>query len=1152
MAKFVHLHVHTEYSLLDGLCKIPDLVKRAKELEMEALALTDHGVMYGVVPFYLACQEAGIKPIIGLEAYVAQRSHHDKQPRVDSDQYHLILLAKNETGYKNLMKLTTIAHLEGFYYKPRIDLEILKEHHEGLIASSACLEGEISVLLRQGQDTQAEKKAKEYLEIFGEDFYLELQAHPKIAEQEKVNKKLIKLSRQLGIPLVATNDVHYVLPDDAAAQDALLAIQTQKQIEDKDRLSMMDSPDFYLRSPAEMAELFSQVPDALENTVKIARECQLEIELGKWILPHYPLPPGKTAEEHLRDLVWQRWELRYPGVDLEKKKQIQERLDYELEIIIKKGFATYFLIVQDFVNWAKQEGIRVGPGRGSAAGSLVSFVLRITSVDPLEHHLPFERFMNPQRPTPPDIDLDFADDRRDEVIDYVTNKFGKDKVAQIITFGKMEARMAVRDVARVLGFPYSTGDRIAKMMPFGTQGSEMTVEKALSINPELKVAYENEEDTRRIMDLATRLGGVSRQASTHAAGVVIADQELTDYVPLQWDSKKERIITQYDMYALDLNASEKAIGLLKMDFLGLRNLTILAKVVEFVKANRGEEIDISEIPLDDKKVYEMISRGETTGVFQLESAGMRRLARNLKPSKFSDISAMVALFRPGPMEWINEFIEGKNHSARVRYPHPDLKPILEETYGIAVYQEQCLQIAVDMAGFSWGDADGLRRAIGKKKKSLMEKEKVRFIEGAVNKGYPKEAAEKIFALIERFAGYGFNKSHSTCYALIAYQTAWMKANFPVEFMAAFMTAESGNIDKIALAVEECRRMAIAVLPPNINTSQVGFTVAEGKILFGLSAIKNVGEAAIEAILSARNIGGEFKSLTDFCRRVDSQKVNKKVVESLIKAGAMDQFGPRAGMLAGFDRIRAKGEVEQKQSGNGQAGLFEASETEEIKLVDKDELPQIEEFSRTERLSLERELLGFYLSEHPQAPLLARLASEISHKIFELEGEIENKQKIRVGGIITSLRIVLTKNGGSEMAFVTIEDETGKIEAVIFPKLFASTRSCWVKDQVVLIEGKLETREETPSLIADTATSVSLEGIAAQPQFDFILRLPRGIRPKTLMTVNKLLKENPGEKKGLLLFEGNNGSGVPRKLVLTFGVNFTKELEEKIIALLTQE
>ena len=1142
MADFTHLHVHSEYSLLDGLAKIPALVSRAKELGMEALALTDHGVMYGVIPFYLACKEAGIKPIIGVEAYMAQRSRFDKQPKIDADQYHLILLAKSEVGYKNLIKLVTLAHLEGFYYKPRIDFEALKEHSEGLIVLTACLSGEIPTLLLEGKRKQAEKRAKMFQEVFGNDFYLELETHPKIPEQEKANKELVYLSRKLGIPIVATNDVHYIYPEDAVAQDTLLAIQTQKKITDKDRLSMIGSPDFYLRGCEEMKKLFRDLPDAIKNTEEISQKCEIEIETGKWILPPFPLPQGESAESYLKKIVFTEASKRFSKVT----KEIKERLEYELDIICKKGFATYFLIVQDFVNWAKQQGIRVGPGRGSVAGSLVSNVLRITSINPLEHNLPFERFLNPERPTPADIDLDFADDRRDEVISYVTQKYGKDKVAQIITFGTMEARMAIRDVARVLGYSYSTGDRIAKMIPLGAQGFETTISSALVSNPEFKSAYENEEETKKILDLASKLEGVVRQASTHAAGVVIADRELTNYVPLQWDSKKEKIITQYDMYALDLNVSEHAIGLLKMDFLGLRNLTILSKAAEYVLATKGKEIDISEIPLDDKKVYEMITKGETTGVFQLESAGMRRLARNLKPARFSDISAMVALYRPGPMGWINEFIAGKNNPSSVRYPHPDLKPILTETYGIAVYQEQCLQIAVSIAGYTWGEADGLRRAIGKKKKVLMAKEKEKFIQKATERGYKKDQAEKIFSLVERFVGYGFNKAHSTSYAMIAYQTAWMKANYPVEFMAALLTAESGNTDKVALGVEECRRTGITILPPDINSSGVGFSIENGSIRFGLSAIKNVGEAAIEAIIKARELGGNFTFLSDFCRRVDPQKVNKKVLESLIKAGAMDNFGKRTAMLAGLEQVRQKGEIEQREKGRGQASLFDQSQKTQNR-KNFDELPEIEEFSRSELLSLERDLLGFYLTEHPLSPLLSTLSSEVSHKLYELSEEVGTVERVRVGGIVSQIRIVLTKNGQAEMAFVTLEDETGKIEAVVFPKTFTLTRSCWIRDQVVLVDGRLETREEEISLIVENAIPLSAAAKQRTEQkFDFTIKVPKGIRPQTLVELNRLLKANPGTKKGVLIFETN---GTSRKLILTFGVDFTPSLEKKIKELL---
>ena len=1146
MADFVHLHVHSEYSLLDGLSKIEKLVQKAKDFGMKSLALTDHGVMYGVIPFYLACQEAEIKPIIGVEAYVAHRSRFDKQPKIDADQYHLTLLAKSEQGYKNLMRLTTIAHLEGFYYKPRIDLEVLNEYREGLVCLSGCIEGEIPALIIQDKRAAALIRAKEILAIFGKDFYLEIQAHPRLQGQDKANRGMIEISRKLGIPLVATNDVHYIEAEDVEAQDALLAIQTQKKLADKKRLTMLDSPDFYLRSPEEMETLFSQQPDALKNTSSISRRCNLKIEIGKWILPAYPLPPGQTGEECLRHLVCQELKKRFP----KPTKEISERIDYELNIICKKGFATYFLIIADLVNWSKRQGIRVGPGRGSAAGSLVSYVLRITSIDPLEHKLPFERFLHMHRPSPPDIDLDFADDRRDEVIEYLRKKYGQDKVAQIITFGTMEARLAIRDVTRVLGYSYSTGDRIAKMIPVGPQGFHATIESAAKTIPELAEAYKNEPETKKILDLARKLEGVARHASTHAAGVVVGDKELTEYVPLQKESKGTRIITQYDMYALDLNVSEQAIGLLKIDLLGLRNLTILEKAKDFIKALKGKEIDISEIPLDNAKVFEMISRGETTGVFQLESAGMRKLARNLHPSRFSDIAAMVALYRPGPMRWINEFVAAKGNPTQVHYPHLDLKPILEETYGIAVFQEQCLQIAVDFAGYTWTEADSLRRAIGKKKKALMGRHRVKFIRQSVEKGYKENEAEKIFGLIERFVGYGFNKSHATSYAMIAYQTAWMKANYPVEFMAALLTAESRNADKIALGVEECRRMGIIVLPPDINKSGVGFKIEEHAdslenhaIRFGLSAIKNVGKAAIKEILKARELAGDLKSLSDFCQRVDTQKVNKKVLESLIRVGALDMFGKRAAMLAGLDRVRARSEREQKRKAVGQTSLFDGGDNPPENSFLQDGLPEIEEFTKAELLKLERDLLGFYLTEHPLSPVLSLLSTEISHKVYELSPEIiELTPRVKIGGVISSMRIVLTRNGGQEMAFVTVEDETGKIEVVVFPRVFAAHRSCWAKDQVVLIDGRLEMREENLSLLVEKASSLSSE-----PNYDFVIKVPAGVRPKALVELNKILRGNPGDRKGVLVFK--NKSAPPKKLVLSFEVDYNQKIKNQIEKLL---
>ena len=1071
MSDFVHLHTHTEYSLLDGLGKIPDLLARAKQLGMDSLAITDHCAMYGVVEFFLEAIKSGIKPIIGVEVYQATRSRFDKQSGIDSDQYHLVLLAENNTGYQNLMKLVTRAHLEGYYYKPRIDLALLRDYSEEIICLSGCLSGEVPHLLSTDQVTFAEEKARQLMEIFPkENFFLELQHHPKIDKQEIVNKKLVDLSRKLGLPLVATNDIHYINPEDAEAQEILLCIGTQHTIlESKRPLTMISSPDFYMRSQEEMKGLFIKYEEAIENTVKIAKRCNVDIELGKWILPHFEVPTGETPNSYLKKLVKERLPLRISQIS----EEITKRLDYELEVITKKGYATYFLIVADFVNWAKQKGIAVGPGRGSAAGSLVAYSMGITDLNPLIHSLPFERFLNPDRPSPPDIDLDFADDRRDEVIAYVTEKYGSDRVAQIITFGTMEARQAVRDVGRALGMPYAQPDRIAKLIPPGVQGFPMTIDKALQITPELAYAYQNEPETKKLMDLARKLEGVARHASVHAAGVVISDKPLTFYTPLQKETRGEKIITQYDMYCLDLNAANgKAVGLLKMDLLGLRNLTILENCIKFVKKVRDAEVDLQQISLNDKDVYTLISSGETTGIFQLESNGMRRLARELKPTKFSDISAMVALFRPGPMDWIPSFIEAKENSKKIKYPHPDLKPILAETYGIAVYQEQCMQIANMMAGYSMVEADGLRLAIGKKKPEAMKKEKIKFIKGCLKMGYTEKVAENIFSLIEKFVGYGFNKAHSASYAMIAYQTAYMKAKFPVEFMTAVLTAESKGVtgpardEKIAQLIMECKRMKISLLPPDINYSDIEFTIEEGRIRFGLSAIKNVGSAAIETILLAREKSGTFKSLTDFINRVDLSKVTKKTLESLIKTGSFDFFGKRAAMLAFYPQIVERVHQRKGKEKEGQVSLFTLDE--EIDL--KDNLPDIEELGREELLFFEKELLGFYLTQHPLTPFITQLEKRVTHRIHSLSTSSVNQ--IIIGGIITAVKKIFTKTGNNEMAFVRIDDMTGNIELVVFPKVFEKTKNLWFKDKMILVKGRISQREERLSVIVDDAKALT--------------------------------------------------------------------------------
>lgn len=1054
MADFVHLHVHSEYSLLDGLGKLDDLINRAKSFGMKSLALTDHGAMYGAFKFYLKAKAAGINPILGVETYVAKRSRFDKEGKIDTDPYHLVLLAKNEVGYRNLMKLVTHAHLEGYYYKPRVDWEILSKYHEGIICLSGCLQGQVPQLLRNGQEEEAEAVAKQYSELFGSDhYYLELQKHPKIPEQGELNEKLVKLSRKLGLPLVATNDVHYVDPDDAEAQEILLCVQTQHTIlESKRPLSMIGSPDFYLRSPEEMTGLFIQYPEAIENAVKIASMCDITIPVGQWILPQYPLPSGTTPEAFLQKLVQERVKTRYPR----ESEEVGKRIAYELDIITKKGYSTYFLIVSDFVNWAKSRGIAVGPGRGSAAGSVVSYILGITGLDPFYFHLPFERFLNPERPTPPDIDLDFADDRRDEVISYVTDRYGTDKVAQIITFGTMEARGAVRDGGRALGLPYAKPDRIARMIPPGFQGFPMTIERALEQSPELSLAYRTEPETKRLLDVAQKLEGVARHASVHAAGVVIADKPLVEYTPLQRESKGDKVITQYDMYTV----GEDGVGLLKMDFLGLRNLTIMSQALRFIKAKSGREVNLHKIPLDDAKTYAMLSKGETTGVFQLESSGMRRYIKDLKPTTIFDLMAMVALFRPGPMQVIPEFIRRKHNPKLITYPDPRLKDVLAQSYGILCYQDDVLLTAITLAGYSWGDADKLRKAVGKKIPTEMKKQKEKFIEGCVKNGIKRRKAEDIFNLIEPFAGYGFNKAHAACYAMIAYETAYLKANFPVEYMTAVLTAESrvntgpSRDEKIAGIVAECKRMGLTLLPPDINTSEIEFAIDGMSIRFGLSAIKNVGTAAIDSILSARS-SGPFRSLSDTIARVDLSKVNKKTFESLMKAGAFDRFGKRSSMLTALATLLEQAHKKKKDIAAGQVGLFDSTESSS---AHPDVFPDLTELPKRQLLAFEKELLGFYLTAHPLESIRTQLGQRPFVPIADITGEKAGK-KVTLVGIIIAVKKVNTKAGNGEMAFVRVEDLTATIEVVVFPKIYRETAAVWLPDTIVSISGRVQEKDE---------------------------------------------------------------------------------------------
>ncbi|MBP9797646.1 DNA polymerase III subunit alpha [Candidatus Woesebacteria bacterium] len=1066
---FVHLHVHSEYSLLDGMGRIDGLIERAKELNMDSIALTDHGVMYGSFKFYIAAKNAGIKPIIGMEAYKAAGSRLDKPESGEKNSYHLTLLAQTYQGYKNLMKLTTYSHLEGFYYKPRLDFELLEKYAEGIICLSGCMNGEIPQAIRNNQLKKAEKLIQKYKSIFKDNFYLEIQRIPGMEEMEEMNKHLIAFSRSHNIPLVATADVHYINKDDAYAQDILVCIQTATNVYDDSRMSMLDTPEFYLKSEEEMRDLFRDLPEAVDNTQKIADSIDVEIPYGKAIFPKFPLPKGKTAEEHLKDLTFEKAKERIEITDI-----AQKRLDYELEIICSKGFATYFLVVQDFINWAKTHGVGVGPGRGSAAGSLVAYSLNITEINPLDYDVPFERFLNPDRPTPPDIDIDFADNKRDLVIEYVTKQYGEDKVAQIITFGKMEAKMVVRDVARALGMSYSQGDRLSKLIPQGKQGFHIKLKQALEESPELKLAYVQEEESKKVIDVAMKLEGLVRHASTHAAGLMIADQDLTEYVPLQREAKAGKIVTQYDMYCLDLNAvsNNEGVGLTKFDFLGLRNLTIIDNAQHFVEERTGEKIDIHDIPLDDAKTFKLLSDAKTIGVFQLESKGMQRLAKDLQPSRLSDITAMVALYRPGPMELIPSFVEGKRDAKKIKYLHPDLEPILAETYGVMVYQEQIMGIAASIAGYTMSEADGLRMAMGKKKIKLMEIHKKKFVDQAQEKGYSKELAQKIFGFMEKFAAYGFNKPHSASYGLIAYWTAYLKANYPVEYMAAVLSADlqgaagAQKEAKVFQGIEETRSMNIAVAEADINSSGTDFSIEGDTIRFGLNSIKNVGKSAIDSILEARE-EQKFIGLRDFLSRVDLSKANKRCVENLIKAGAFDAFATRKALIEYYPKAVSEAQSHKKQFDSGQFGLF-SSQTKEYLT---DETLSTEEYTEIELIGMEKEVIGFTIHRN----LLKQYQHLISNKIQKHIGDLgpDDIGKVYVlAGSISAVKVVITKKTQQPMAFVSLYDETGSIECIVFPKTYAQSPKMWQDSIPILFKGKVDQKDDEISVIIEKAVDLS--------------------------------------------------------------------------------
>lgn len=1098
MRKFYHLHCHSEYSLLDGLPKIDQLIEKAKEFGMDALALTDHGAMYGVIEFYQKCKEAGIKPILGLEVYLAPRTIYDKEPKIDTNPYHLVLLAKNKEGYQNLVQLATISHLEGYYYKPRVDKNLLRKYGKGLIALTSCLHGDVPLAILSKNFPLAEKLVKEYQEIFGkENFYLELQDHPNIPDQKLANQGMLELSKKTKAPLVCTNDVHYLEPSDQEAHEILLCIQTNKKFDDENRLTMR-ADDFSFRSPKEMISAFSEIPEAVENTQKIVKESNLDLDLGKCILPKFPLTLSKTEDEYLKELAFSGIKERF-GQNV--KKEVFKRLEEELSVIKKAGFASYFLIVHDFVKWAKERGIAVGPGRGSAAGSLVSYLLGITDVNPFSFGLLFERFLSKEgeRVAPPDIDLDFAEDRRDEVIEYIRKKYGEDHTALIITFGTMMAKGAVRDTARALGMSYSQGDEIAKLIPFG-----LSLDAALNQSPMLSEKYQKEPKIRHLIDLARKLYGVARHASTHAAGLVISKEPLIKYLPLQKEpGGGERIITQYSMYDLE------ALGLLKIDILGLANLTIIQNCLKIIKETRGIDLDLSKIPKDDPKTFQLLSKGETKAVFQLESEGMRRWLKELKPTNFSDIIAMIALYRPGPMQWIGDYIEGKHARKKPTYLHPKLEPILKETYGTPIFQEQVLQIARDLAGFSYSEADVLRKAIGKKIKKLLLAQKEKFIEGCQKNGIQKEIALKIFEFIEPFARYSFNRAHSTCYAEIAYQTAYLKAHFPSEYMAAFLTNEQADLDKLSLAIAETERMKIKVLPPDVNESWPDFTVVPktGDIRFGLAAIKNVGHKAAEIIFEERKKNGPYKSLEDFIIRL-GKNLNKKILESLSKAGALDRLGERNQILAGIDQILKFAQEASKKISQNQLGLFKEPIFNSQFLI-FNSLPSVPPASKSQKLAWEKELLGMYLSEHPLAEWEPLWEKGKITPISSLNQDLVN-QKVKIAGLISKIQKILTKTK-EPMAFLQIEDISGNIEALVFPRVFKKNEKLIQKDKMVVLSGRLSEKDGALKILAEGIEEIGKRESVFEAKEKFLyLTLPKTAKRELLEKIKEIVLDSKGD------------------------------------------
>src|SRR5579875_813195 len=1110
-SQFVHLHLHTDYSLLDGACDIPKVMDRAAELKMPAVALTDHGNMFGAVKFYDAAVKRGVKPIIGCEVYVAPTSRFDRSPESDRPN-HLVLLCENERGYRNLVKLASLAYTEGYYYKPRIDKDLLARHSEGLIGLSACLKGEVASALMVERYESARQAAYDLRDVFGKgNFYLEIQDQG-VPEERRINPHLVHLSRETGIPLVATNDCHYIRQSDARAQEVLMCIQTGKTLSDPQRMKFA-SDQFYFKSYEEMQAVFREIPEALSRTVEIAERCNLHLEKSQHVFPQFEVPEGETIESLFERVTREGFERRRP--QLEKLRAegklrypleaYEERLDREIELIKQMKFAGYFLIVWDFIRFAREKCIPVGPGRGSAAGSLVSYSLYITDIDPLQYDLLFERFLNPERISFPDIDIDFCMRRRGEVINYVTEKYGRENVSQIITFGTMGAKAVIRDAGRALDMPFAEVDRIAKLVP---NALNITLAEALQQSPELRQLRENDPRVADLLTVAMSLEGLSRHASTHAAGVVISPQPLDEIVPLH-KSNKDEITTQYAMDDLE------KIGLIKMDFLGLTTLTILHDAVELIEKTRGEKIDLDHLPLDDAETYELLGKGLTGGIFQFESRGMTDILRRVKPSRLTDLTALNALYRPGPIQggMIDDFIARKSGRKKVTYDLPQLKEILEETYGVIVYQEQVMQIAASVAGFSLGEADVLRRAMGKKKPEVMIAMREKFLAGAKANGVPAAKAEKLFDLMEQFAGYGFNKSHSAAYALVAYQTAYLKAHYPVEFMAALLTAEIGNQDKLTHYLNQCRDMGIGILPPDINSSDRTFTPSNGRIRFGLTAIKNVGDAAIVSVLEARNKLGRFDNLFQFCEHVDLRLLNKRVIESLIKAGAADSLGVRRSqLLAVLDRAMEWGQRRQRVAESGQHGLFGGgSETSTAPPI---ELPDVPELPESERLAGEKELLGFYVTGHPLEKYLPNLR-ELTQSNTSTVDELANDAPITLGGILTSLRVRPSKKGALWGSGV-LEDLRGTVELLIFPQALEQLKGVLKPDTALLIKGKVRHDENArPKVVVNEARPLEAALNGKKPALHIRIN-PAAVSESLLDELDSMLRAHPGDSP--ILFE----------------------------------